>query len=323
MTDKKSNQCNHSHDNHNHHHHQHHHPNHHHGHHHHLHSASQNLKVAFFLNLIFAVIEIVGGFYTNSIAILSDAVHDLGDSLAIGLAWYLEKYSHKGSDNTFSYGYRRFSTLGALIIGLILVFSSVFILVKAVPRLINPEPTGTFGMLLLAVLGIVVNGYAAFRMSKGSSLNEKMVSWHLLEDLLGWVLVLIGALVIYFFKWYQVDAALAIILAAWIIYNVFSNLRATLSVFLQASPTHLKIEQMELDIGHIPKVKGVHHSHLWSIDGEKHIYTTHVVVGSELTLKEIELVKKSIKRYLQDQGVFESNIEIESSDAECADPQHQ
>lgn len=219
-----------------------HHHHHSHGHHHHHHSHGAvlgRMKVALALNFVFACIELVGGIMTNSVAIMSDALHDFGDALAVAFVIVLEKFSHRKGDGQFSYGYRRFSTLGALITGLILLIGSGFILVESVPRLLNPQQPHADGMILLALLGLAVNGYAAFRISKGESLNEKMLMWHMLEDVMGWAMVLVGAITMKFFHLPQLDAGMAIVLSLWIMYNVFRNLRQALQVFLMALPIRL------------------------------------------------------------------------------------
>ena len=192
--------------------------------HNHSHNHSEgNIKIAFFLNLGFTIVEIIGGLYTNSLAILSDALHDLGDSLSLGLSWYFQRLSKKGSTKKFSYGYKRFSLLGAIINSIVLVVGSIFILSKAIPELFNPEETNAQGMLYLAILGVVVNGAAVFKLRKGKSLNEKVVSLHLLEDVLGWVAVLIGSIVMIYFDLPFVDPLLSILISIFVLYNVYRN----------------------------------------------------------------------------------------------------
>src|SRR5690606_7238014 len=149
--------------------------------------SGKNLKLAFFLNLGFTIFEIIGGFYVNSVAIISDALHDLGDSLSLGTAWYLQKKSHQGKDSRFSFGYKRFSLLGALINSLVLIGGSIFVIYQAVLRIIEPEASDAQGMIIFAIVGVAVNGFAAYKLSGGTSMNEKVVSWHLLEDVLGWI----------------------------------------------------------------------------------------------------------------------------------------
>lgn len=280
------------------------------------------MRLALALNFIFACIELVGGILTNSVAIMSDALHDFGDALAVGLALILEKTSQKKSDGQFSYGYRRFSTLGALITGLVLIVGSIFILVKAVPRLLTPEQPQTDGMIGLAILGLAVNGYAAYRVSKGESLNERMLMWHMLEDVIGWAVVLIGAVTMKFFDIPQLDAAMAIALALWIMYNVFRNLREALEVFLMATPHQVELSELEEAILKVPQVAGVHHGHLWSLDGQNHIYTGHLVLAANASISDMESVKNSVKKLVKDFGVIEATLETELVDSSCFDPDH-
>jgi cobalt-zinc-cadmium efflux system protein len=312
------------------HHHQSHapHPHHTHSHaggHHHHHShfdyeSVGRMKFAFVLNFSFAIIELIGGFMTNSVAILSDALHDFGDAVAMVIAIIMEKMSHKTSDDHFSYGYRRFSTLGAVITGLILVLGSLFILIEAAPRLIHPQQPETTGMIWLAVFGVAVNGFAALRVSKGNSLNERMLMWHMIEDVLGWVLVLVGAIAMKFWNIPQLDAGLAIILSLWILYNVFRNLREAFRVFLMAAP--ISADAVIAKIKTVKMVEDVHHAHVWSLDGEHHIFSAHVVVIPSATLGDIENIKCQVKDMMKEFGIIEATIETELSGTACADPSH-
>lgn len=302
---------------------------HHHGHHHGQidltnasEAATRRFLLAFLMNLAFAVIELIGGVLTNSVAVTSGALHDFGDAIAIGLAIGFEKISRKKSDTEFSYGYRRYSTLAALVTGLILLAGSAVILVAAVPRLLRPEAPETNGMLGLAFLGLAVNGFAAWRMSKGTSLSERMIVWHLLEDVLGWALVVVGAFVMKFFGWPQVDAAMGCVMALWIVWNVARNLKETLRVFLQGVPENFDLEHL---IGHVLKlegVKGMHHVHVWSLDGERHILTGHLIVDAKYDNLQIAKIKSDVKLVLQNHQVFEATLETEPEGFDCADPAH-
>jgi len=200
------------------------------------HKSVKNIRTAFFLNLAFTVAEIIGGIWTNSVAIVADAVHDLGDSLSLGFSWYLESKAQQEGDNKFSFGYQRFSLLGALINGLVLLLGSFFVLNETIPRLLSPEPTHAQGMLYFALLGVAVNGAAVLRLKGGHTQNEKMLTWHLMEDVLGWVAVLIVSIVLLFTDWYILDPILSILILAFILYNVARNLKQTMMVFLQGVP---------------------------------------------------------------------------------------
>jgi cobalt-zinc-cadmium efflux system protein len=300
-----------------------HHHNHGHQHHGHHHAATGRIGFAFSLNLSFAIIELIGGFLVNSVAILSDAVHDFGDAMVLGTAWWLEKKSQQKGDQNYSYGYRRLSVLAALITGIVLLAGAVIILTQTLPRLWNPVMPHIEGMLGLAVLGVGVNGAAAFRLSKGTSLNEKMITWHLLEDLLGWIVVLIGAVVMWFYPEPLIDAALALVLTFWVVWNVFKNLRSTVRVFLQRTPEGLTTTEIVTEISKVAGVAEVHHLHLWSIDGEHHILTAHVKLDDSATIPSSEVLKNEIKALLKKKyHIIEATLELEWPNEHCLDPSH-
>jgi cobalt-zinc-cadmium efflux system protein len=286
---------------------------HHHGHHHH--HGTENITTAFWLNIAFTIIEIFGGFFTNSVAILSDALHDLGDSLSLGLAWYFQKKSNQGRDKTFTYGYGRFSLVGALVNSIVLVIGSVFMLTEAIPRFMNPEETDAKGMFWLAILGIVVNGAAVVKLKKGSSLNEKAVMLHLMEDVLGWVAVLIGSVLIYFFNWTIIDPLLSIGITVYILYNVYGNLKGVFRVILQGSPESLNIEKVKPAIKDIEGVLGIHDLHVWSMDGEYNVMTVHAVADKEADCAK---VKKEIRHSLLHLNVDHVTIEIDLEGEDCS-----
>ncbi len=228
----------------------------------HSHNHSEgNVKVAFFLNLAFTIIEVIGGLYTNSLAILSDALHDLGDSLSLGLSWYFQKLAKKGRTKKFSYGYKRFSLLGTIINSIVLVAGSIFILTKAIPQLFNPEETNVQGMLYLAILGIVVNGAVVLKLRKGESLNEKVVSLHLLEDVLGWIAVLIGSIIMMYMDAPFIDPLLSVLISIFVLYNVYRNLKKSLLVILQGIPEEVSIKEIREKLRTMSEVADVHDCH--------------------------------------------------------------
>ncbi|MBW2200635.1 MAG: cation transporter [Deltaproteobacteria bacterium] len=283
----------------------------------HAHQNTRSIRFAFFLNLTFTLIEITGGIWTNSVAILSDALHDLGDSLSLGLAWYLEKYSQKEKDKKYSYGYRRFSMLGALANTIILIVGSLIILSEAIPRIIRPEQADAKGMALLAVGGILVNGIAALRVSRSKSLNARMVAWHLLEDLLGWIAVLVVSIVLLFKEIYILDPILSVLITTYVLYNVVRNLKKTLVLFMQAVPEGIDVSTLENKILAIDKIRSIHHLHVWSLDGEHHVLTTHVVIESESTIEDVQRVRKEINALMEGMDFEHTAIEVECEDEAC------
>jgi len=278
---------------------------------------SYNLRLAFILNLGFTLFEIVGGIWTNSLAILADSVHDLGDSMSLGLSWYLERYSNKGGDERFSYGSRRFSLLGALINTVILIVGSLFILLRAVPRLIYPEQTNAQGMMFLAIIGILINGIAVLRLRKGKSLNVQIAAWHLFEDVLGWVAVLVVSIVLYFWDIPILDPLLSILITGYVLWNVIRNLKKTLALFLQAVPEDFNLEEVKRRLLSMEHVVSLHHTHLWSMDGEHHVLTTHLVVDPCTSRDEILVLKKEINSLTSDLDIAHTTLEVEYEDEDC------
>lgn len=287
------------------------------GHDHHGHADVKNIKAAFFLNLSFTVIEFIGGFLTNSVAILSDAVHDLGDSFSLGLSWYFQKVAKKPRTKEYTYGYKRFSLLGAVINSVVLLVGSVLILMHAVPRLFNPQQPDVKGMLLLAVLGVIINGMAVLRLRKGKSINERVVSLHLLEDVLGWIAVLVGAGIMYFVDAPFIDPLLSIAISIFILYNVYRNIRQSLRIILQGSPTELDMEEVKRSLQEIDEVQGVHDLHAWSVDGEYNVMTVHIVLHNAIPMDEQHKLKVIIRDQLLTRGVQHCTIEFEVADEEC------
>ena len=284
----------------------------------HSHNHSEgNVKVAFFLNLSFTIIEIIGGLYTNSLAILSDALHDLGDSLSLGLSWYFQKLSKKGRTKTFSYGYKRFSLLGAIINSIVLVAGSIFILTKAIPELFNPEETNVQGMLYLAILGIVVNGAAVLKLRKGESLNEKVVSLHLLEDVLGWVAVLIGSIIMMYVDAPFIDPLLSILISLFVLYNVYRNLKKSMLVILQGIPEEVSVDDIQQKLKDMPEVTDIHDCHAWSMDGEYNILTVHLRLAKDYKLSEQAKLKEKVKSQLKDESINHITVEFEGQDEHC------
>jgi len=285
--------------------------------HEHHHEEVKNIKVAFFLNLFFTLLEIVGGFFTNSMAILSDAVHDLGDCLSLGLAWYFQKVSGKGSDSSYSYGYKRFSLMGAVINSIVLIVGSIFILSAAIPRIFHPEKTQAAGMFFLAIVGVLVNGIAFIRLKKGSSLNEKVVSLHFLEDVLGWVSILVGAVIMYFFNAPFIDPILSVGIACFVLFNVFKNIRQTLHIILQGIPADIDIDELSAELQQFKGIEDIHDLHVWSVDGNYNILTVHVVMNKTLESDKITELKRKIRNSLKQKGIQHATIEFETSDERC------
>ncbi|UXX78996.1 cation diffusion facilitator family transporter [Reichenbachiella carrageenanivorans] len=294
-------------------------PRHHHGHDHNHHDVD-NIKTAFFLNLGFTIVEIIGGLYVNSVAIISDAIHDFGDSVSLGISWYFQKISKKGRTHTFSYGYKRFSVLSAILNSVVLLAGSIFILRETIPRLIQPEQPDAKGMILLAILGVIVNGAAVLKTRKGKTANEKVVSLHLLEDVLGWIAVLIGSIVMSLTNFPILDPILSLMIAGYILFNVFRNLKASLKIILQSIPPEVDTESLKKQLQQITHVDQVHDMHTWTMDGEYHVMTLHLVLDEDVDLDIGAVIKAEARRILTAAEIDHVTIELESPQENCGHP---
>ncbi|MBX3022221.1 MAG: cation transporter [Bdellovibrionales bacterium] len=291
-----------------------------HPHHHHAHQtpdgATRNIGLAFWLNLLFAAVELVGGYYTQSLAVISDALHDFGDALSLGVGYVLQKKSTQGPSENFSYGLRRLSLLSAFISGLVISVGAVYIAKEAIESFNQPHEPNSLGMMGLAVLGISVNGFAAWRMSSGQTQNEKMLRWHLIEDLLGWIAVMVGSIFIWAFEWNWMDPVLALAISIFVLVNVLRNLASTISLFLQANPNPEGLRAFRTQVAAMPNVVEIHDVHFWSLDGVRHILSLHAVLRD---LSKSEADKEHIRNLSRLLGDCHCTVEIESEDEHCHD----
>ncbi|MDN7025841.1 cation transporter [Methanoculleus sp. FWC-SCC1] len=279
--------------------------------------SERNIRTAFFLNLAFTLFEFVGGAYTGSLAITADALHDLGDSFALGLSWFFERVARRERTPLFSYGYRRFSLLAALINAVILVTGSIVILAGAIPRIFEPSMPDAAGMFVFALIGIAANGLAALRVRGGATLNERVVAWHLLEDVMGWVAVLVVSIVLLFWEIPVLDPVLAVLIALFVLWNVGKNLRQTVVIFLQGVPPTITIGTVREALTAINGGRSIHDTHLWSLDGEHHILTTHIVVAGGGGYGAMREIKCRAKEAAAGLGISHATIEIEQEGEGC------
>ena len=278
--------------------------------------TERNIFIAFILNITFSIIEFIGGLFTNSIAILSDSVHDLGDAISIGTSYFLEKKSKKHADNNYTYGYIRYSVLGGVITTTILLVGSILVIISSIKRLFNPVDVNYSGMIIFAIFGIVLNLIAAYVTKEGDSINQKSVNLHMLEDVLGWIVVLIGSIIMNFTDIKIIDSIMSIGVAIFILINSFKNLKMVLDIFLEKTPKDINIEELKKHLLEIDEVNDIHHIHVWSIDGYHNYATMHIVTKSN----NISNIKKEIRHELLEHNIHHAILETEDEacdDLEC------
>jgi len=281
-----------------------------------------NLRLAFWLNLAFAIFEFIGGLWTNSLSILAGALHDLGDSATLGVSWFLERFSKKRNDTRYSYGYRRFSLLGAVISAVVLIVGSIYVVMEAIPRLIHPQISNARGMVAFALVGIVINGVAVLRIRGAKNMNARLIMWHLLDDVLGWGAILLVSLMLIFTDVQILDPILSLTITLFVLWNVIKNFRLTLSLFLQAVPEQMDVQEIENTIKQADFVRDVHHTHIWSLDGENHVLTTHVVLEEGAHREDIRKIKCLIHDFIPKYQLAHTTIEFEYREEDCSMSQH-
>ena len=292
MNDKDK--CNKKHHDHNHTHNH----NHHNGHNHTHHHVGGNIGQALFLNALFTIIEIIGGLFTNSTAILSDAIHDLGDTISLAISWLLDVKSNKNEDKKYTYGYSRLSVIGSIINIVVLSIGTSLVLINSIPRIINPQPVNSQGMLALSIIGVIMNGLAVLKIKNGEKISEKVAMLHLMEDVLGWVCVLIVSIVMIFIDMPILDPILSIGISIYIIKNIILNTKIILGIILQTVPSSISIDEIEESIKAISTdIENVKDIKCWTLDGESNVVTL------ELEIKRIDdmsKIKKDVEKTLKE-----------------------
>ena len=272
----------------------------------------KNILIAFLLNLLFSIIEFIGGVTTNSVAIISDSIHDIGDAMSIGVSYLLERKSTRKPDSKYTYGYARYSVLGSIITTFILLSGSILVIYNAILRLLNPVEINYNGMIVFAILGVSINFLAAYFTKEGNSLNQKSVNLHMLEDVLGWLVVLFGAIIMRFTDIKIIDPILSIGVALFIFSNSLKTLKEIVDLFLEKTPKNIDIKEIKEHLLEIKGVIDVHHIHIRSMDGFNNYATMHIVV--EGNYKEI---KHKVKEELKEHGIAHTTIELEEKGEKC------
>ncbi len=274
--------------------------------------TEKNILIAFILNLSFAIFEFFGGIFTGSVAIVSDAIHDVGDATSIGISYFLEKKSKKKPDEKYTYGYVRYSVIGSVITTLILLVGSVIVIVNAINKILAPTDINYKGMIIFAVFGLVINFIAAFVTHGGGSLNQKAVNLHMLEDVLGWVVVLVGAIIMNFTDIKIIDPLMSIGVSVFIFINAFKNLKEVLDLFLEKTPHGINIDEIRNHILEIDGLEDVHHIHIWSMDGNSNFATMHIV-----TNEDGHKIKEKVREELSEHGISHATLELEAVGEHC------
>ena len=272
--------------------------------------SSQKMMIAFLLNVSFAIIEVIFGLAFHSSAVLADAVHDTGDALAIGLSTLLEKISNKKEDSRYTLGYKRYSLLGAILTSIILVIGSLSVLWENVPKVFAPEPVDYNGMLVLGIVAILVNLAASKVVSHGHSHNESILSLHFLEDILGWLAVILVSIVLRFTDWYFLDPLLSLLIAGFILSQALPKFWNNIKILLDHVPTDVDLGQLYQELESLDNIQAIAQLNVWTTDGIDKYAMIHICIDD---IEKSQQTRQAIHQLVKTYGIVSATIECDAS----------
>lgn len=281
-----------------------------------INKTPENIKIAFLLNLAFSVVEAIGGILTNSISIISDSLHNLGDSITIGINYIFEKKSKKLPNKEYSYGYLRYTMLGSLIASFILLVGSVIIIYNVVPRLIKPLSVNYDAMIIFGIFGLLINLYATIKIMRSKD-KDKKINTHMIEDTVIWLFILTGSICIKVFDLVIIDPILSLLIAVYILYQVYKYMKNIYNIFMEKVPKNVKIDEIKKDIESNENIDNVHHIHIWSMDGVNNYMTAHIHLNKILNEEEIIKTKNDVKNKLKEDKINHITLEVEYFNEKC------
>lgn len=281
-----------------------------------INKTPENIKIAFLLNLAFSIVEAIGGILTNSISIISDSLHNLGDSITIGINYIFEKKSKKLPNKEYSYGYLRYTMLGSLIASFILLVGSVIIIYNVVPRLIKPLSVNYDAMIIFGIFGLLINLYATIKIMRSKD-KDKKINTHMIEDTVIWLFILAGSICIKVFDLVIIDPILSLLIAVYILYQIYKYMKNIYNIFMEKVPKNVKIDEIKKDIEENENIDNVHHIHIWSMDGVNNYMTAHIHLNKVLSEEEIVKIKSDVKNKLKEDKINHITLEVEYFNEKC------
>ena len=273
-------------------------------------SSKTSIWLAFFLNLSYAIVEFIAGGIFGSSAVLADSVHDLGDAIAIGISALLETISNREEDRQYTLGYKRFSLLGAMLTAVILMIGSVLVILENITKIVHPQPINEEGILWLGIIAVAINVLASIVVRKGKTKNESILSLHFLEDTLGWLAVILMAIILRYTDWYILDPLLSLVISIFILSKAIPRFWSALKIFLDAVPEGVDIKQVKNDLEQLDHVVSVNQLNLWTMDGLEKNAIVHVCLEE---IEHMEYCKESIRNLLKDYGFQNVTIEVDAN----------
>lgn len=277
-------------------------------------SDGKNLLWATLLNVLITIAEIAGGILSNSLALLSDAFHNLGDTIAVALAYFANRFGKRSANERKTFGYKRIEILVALFNALILIIITLFLFREAWHRFKNPEEIKGLLMFVVACIGLVANLVAVLLLKRDSAanINIRAAYLHLLGDTFSSVAVIIGAILIYFFNWFWIDPLITVLIGIYIIKEAINILREAVDILMQATPRNLELEEIKHELEEIAGIDNIHHVHIWNLTDSQIHFECHVDVASDMPISETTFLRSKMETLLKNKfGVSHVTIQVE------------
>jgi cobalt-zinc-cadmium efflux system protein len=275
-------------------------------HHHHPEKArdinQRNLLISAMLNFCITIAEIIGGIFSNSLALISDALHNMGDTSAIVIAYFANLISRRDYTDKKTFGYKRIEILAALLNAIILVVIIIYLFIEAVNRLKNPEPIKGLVMFTVALVGFAANIVSVWLLKKDSmrNLNIKAAYIHLLGDTISSVLVIVSALIIYAFQIYWIDPLITLLLGIYLLKETYEILRQAVDILMQGTPEGMEISKVKMELETISEIDNVHHMHVWKLTDNEIHFECHVDLKEDIKLSDTEIIRSRMQEILKD-----------------------
>jgi cobalt-zinc-cadmium efflux system protein len=275
--------------------------------------SGKNVLVTIILNVVITVAQVIGGIFSGSMALMSDAAHNFSDVLSLVISYWAIKISGREQTLKQTYGYKRAGIFAAFINTAILLVISSFLIWEAVSRLVNPKPVTSLIIILLAALGILMNGLSLLFIKKDaeSNMNIRSAFIHLFADMLTSFAVLAGGLVIRFLGWLWIDGALTIVIAIWLVYSSWGIFYKSVRIFMQFTPAHIDINEIACAISSIKGIRNIHHVHVWQLDEDEVLLEAHVDMEEDCTVSGFESILDKVEEVLERFGIHHFNIQPE------------
>lgn len=283
---------------------------------------TKNLRISVVLNLAIAVAEVVGGLLANSLSLLSDALHNLGDGLALLFAYIANRVSKKDATNKKTFGYKRIEILSAFINSMVLIAISVYLFVEAIERFFNPAVIDSTVMLVVATIGLAANVISVLILHKDSAhnLNIKAAYLHLIGDTLSSVVVIIGGVLIYFYDLYWIDPAVTILIGIYILKEAIAIVKETLDILMQGTPEGIDLRDVKAEVERLPGINNIHHVHTWALNENQFHFEAHVDLEKDMAVSESTEMQKEIEELLYDKFDF-AHVTLQFEYDNCAEKQ--